>query len=203
MPRILSRVAAAVLLVWLVLTLTFVLVHAAPGDAADLLVPPGASSVEAARVRASLGLDQPVLVQYGRWITRAASGDLGESASLARPVGAVLADVVPVSLALGLASLAGTYLVGVAVGFFQARRRGATDTAVTLVTTAVYATPVFWLGLAAIAATTLGAGALGLPPALRLPALDLRARVRDRSLDPVDLPVQLRAAQALGVEIVL
>lgn len=173
-PRILLRVGGAFVLVWLVVTLTFVLVHAAPGDAVDLLVPAGATPADAARLRASLGLDQPLVVQYGHWVVRAASGDLGESAALARPVGAVLADVLPVSMALGLASLLLTYLAGVAVGFAQASWRGGADTVATIVTTAVYATPTFWLALAAIAVATLGASSLGLPSALRLPAFGLR-----------------------------
>ena len=174
MPRILGRVAGALVLVWLVLTLTFVLVHAAPGDAADVLLPASATPAEVARLRGSLGLDQPLLVQYARWVGGAATGNLGESAAFGRPVGAVIAEALPVSLALGFASLLFTYLVGVAVGFWQATQRGMADTITTIVTTAVYATPTFWLALAAIAVATLGAGALGLPPWMRLPAFGLR-----------------------------
>ncbi len=175
MPRFLRRLAGALVLVWLVFTLTFVLLHAAPGDAADLLIPAGATPADAARLRASLGLDQPLALQYAEWVVRAATGNLGESMALARPVGAVLADVLPASLALGLASLALTYLVGVAIGFAQAARRGPLDTLTTLATTAVYATPTFWLALATIALTTLGASALGVPAAWRLPAFGLRS----------------------------
>ncbi len=175
MPRLLRRLAGALVLVWLVFTLTFVLLHAAPGDAADLLVPAGATPADAARLRASLGLDQPLIVQYAQWVVRAASGNLGESAALARPVGAVLADVLPASLALGLASLLLTYVAGVIIGFAQAAWRGRADTITTLVTTAVYATPTFWLALASIAVCTLGASAIGLPPAWRLPAFGLRS----------------------------
>jgi peptide/nickel transport system permease protein len=174
-PRFLRRLAGALVLVWLVFTLTFVLLHAAPGDAADLLIPAGATPADVARLRSSLGLDQPLGVQYAQWVVRAASGNLGDSAALARPVGAIIADVLPASVALGLASLLLTYLAGVAVGFWQAARRGAADTVATLVTTAVYATPTFWLSLAAIATTTLGASALGLPAAWRLPAFGLRS----------------------------
>ncbi len=174
-PRFLRRLAGALVLVWLVFTLTFVLLHAAPGDAADLLIPAGATPAAAARLRASLGLDQPLALQYAQWVVRAASGNLGESMAFARPVGAVLADALPASLALGFASLLLTYAVGVAVGFAQAARRGTADTLITLATTAVYATPTFWLSLATIAVATLGASALGLPAMWRLPAFGLRS----------------------------
>ena len=175
MIRLARRLVGALILLWFVLTLTFVLVHAAPGDAADVLAPAGATPADVARLRTTLGLDRPLLVQYAQWLGRAASGDLGESSALARPVGAILADVLPISVALGLASLLLTYLLGVTVGFVQAARGGAADTLATIVTTAVYATPTFWLALAAIALATLGASALGLPAALRLPAFGLRS----------------------------
>jgi len=59
---VLRRLAAAAALVWLVASLTFVLVRLAPGDPAALLVPPSATADDAARLRAALGLDRPVAV---------------------------------------------------------------------------------------------------------------------------------------------
>jgi len=96
---LLRRLGASALLLWLVLTLTFVLVRAAPGDAAALLVPPTASAADAARLRAELGLDAPLPLQYARWVGAALKGDLGQSFASARPVSTVLADALPVSLA--------------------------------------------------------------------------------------------------------
>ena len=179
MPHLLRRLAGALVLVWLVVTLTFVLVRAAPGDAAQLLVPPGASASDEEKLRAEFGLDAPVVVQYARWVGGALMGNFGESFSQRRPVRAVIADALPVSLGLGVASLALTYLLGVAIGLAQAARRGAVDTAITVATTAVYAAPSFWLGLAAIALATHGAATLGLPAALRLPAFGLRSAASD------------------------
>lgn len=173
------RLAGAALLFWLVLTLTFLLVRAAPGDAAALLVAPGASAGEIARTRASLGLDAPVAVQYARWIAAALTGDFGESYSLHRPVRAVLAETLPVSAALGIVSLMLSYLVGVATGTLQAARRGATDTALTVLTTAAYAAPTFWLSLALVAVFTTGASRWGFPDFLRLPAFGLRDPAMD------------------------
>ncbi len=168
------RLASALVLLWLVITLTFVLVRAAPGDPAELLVAPSASAADIARVRQELGLDAPVLVQYARWIGGVVSGDLGESIAFRRPVAAVLADAIPLSLGLGLVSLALTFLIGIVVGSIQAARRGhATDTVLTVITTTIYAAPSFWLALSLVAVFTYGASRLGFPPALRLPAFGL------------------------------
>ena len=172
LPR---RLADATLLLWLVLTLTFALVRAAPGDPAALLVPPSASAADAARLRSELGLDRPLLVQYARWMGAVLKGDLGESFAQRRPVRTVLGEALPISLALGGASLALTFVIGVALGAAQALRRGtAADAALTVATTALYAAPSFWLSLALVAVFTYGAARLGLPAALRLPAFGVR-----------------------------
>lgn len=161
------------------LTLTFALVHAAPGDAVQLLVPPGATAETEARLRATFGLDASLGVQYARWLASAARLDFGLSIAHQRPVADILRETLPLSLALGAISLALTYLVGVTLGIWQAGRRGATDTAVTIATTAVAASPSFWLGLAAIALATHGAAAWGLPAWMRLPAFGLRSAAGD------------------------
>jgi peptide/nickel transport system permease protein len=173
--HLLRRAGSAILLVWLVCTITFGLLHLAPGDAALLLLPPEADAQALARLRTSLGLDAPLAVQYLRWVGSVATGDLGLSLASGRPVAALLADAIPVSAALGLASLALTVLAGLAIGSAQARRAGsATDTTITLLTTTAYAAPTFWLALAVVAAATTGVAALGLPPAWRLPAFGMR-----------------------------
>lgn len=165
----------AVGLMWLVVTLTFALLRLAPGDAATFLVPPGASAGDAARIRAELGLDRSMLVQYARWVRDAVGGDLGTSFSSGRRVSAVLAEAAPVSIALGAGSLVLTFLIGVPVGMVQAaRHRHPIDRALTALTTAAYAAPTFWLALGMVALFTYGSAVLGLPPWLRLPAFGLR-----------------------------
>ena len=169
------RLAAALVLVWLVVTLTFVLVRLAPGDAAAILVPPTATPEDAARLRNELALDAPIAVQYAKWMGALLRGDLGESFAQRRPVASVLREALPVSLGLGLASLVLTFVVGVAIGTLQAARRGtAVDPALTFLTTAIYAAPSFWLALSLIAVFTYGATVWGFPAALRLPAFGIR-----------------------------
>ena len=163
------------MLLWLVITLTFALVRAAPGDPATLLAGPAATAADIARARTALGLDDPIVVQYARWVGGIVSGDLGESIASGQPVATVLGDALPISLSLGLLSLALTFALGILVGTIQAAKRGRPmDTVLTVITTSVYAAPSFWLALALVAAFTYGASRIGAPPALRLPAFGLR-----------------------------
>lgn len=182
MQSIIRRAAGALVLFLLVLTLAFFLLRSAPGDAATLLVPPSASAEEAARLRERLGLDESIAVQYARWVGAALQGDLGESFARREPVSRVLAEALPISLGLGAASLALTFILGTLIGVLQAARRGSpTDTILTIVTTTVYAAPSFWLALLLVAVFTWGASQWGFPPALRLPAFGVRSPGGDAS----------------------
>jgi peptide/nickel transport system permease protein len=175
MRNAVSRLAGAVALFWIVLTITFLLARLAPGDPAILLVPPNATAEDQARLRAQLGLDAPLLVQYARWAGGLFKGDLGESFTRRAPVTRVLAEAIPVSAGLGAVSLALTFLIGVALGMYQAARRGTmSDRALTIATTTIYAAPSFWLALALIATFTYGAARWGFPDWMRLPAFGMR-----------------------------
>jgi peptide/nickel transport system permease protein len=174
------RGAAALGLIWLVLTLTFVLLQAAPGDAADLLVPPDATPEIARQLRAELGLDRPLPEQYGRWLGNLLRGDLGESFRRREPVRAILLDALPISLWLGSLSLFLTFVVGIGVGALQATRRDRwTDRVLTGLTTAVYAAPSYWLALTAVAVFTYGLSRLGAPTWMRLPAFGVTSPASD------------------------
>jgi len=180
MRIIVGRLASSAVLFWIVLTITFLLARAAPGDPATQLVPPGATAADAARLRAELGLDAPLVVQYARWAGRLFKGDLGESFARRAPVRSVLAEAIPVSAGLGAASLALTFVVGVTIGMYQAARRGTlSDRVLTVATTTVYAAPSFWLALGLIATFTYGAARWGFPAWLRLPAFGMRDPASD------------------------
>lgn len=169
------RLIGSLVLIWLVLTLTFILVRIAPGDPATILIPPAATAADGIRLRSELGLDRPLAVQYARWSKSLLRGDLGESFALKRPVRDVIADALPISAALGAVSLALTFLIGVPIGMIQARRRGSlTDRALTVATVAVYAAPSFWLSLALVGVFTYGAATWGLPSWMRLPAFGIQ-----------------------------
>src|SRR5258708_22425138 len=111
---LIRRLIGSLVLIWLVLTLTFALVRAAPGDPASLLIPASASASDAARLRAELGLDKPLAVQYARWGRALVTGDLGESFALRRPVVAGLPPGPPPFVAPGGASPAPALFLRVA-----------------------------------------------------------------------------------------
>lgn len=173
-PALLRVAARTAVLYWCVLSLTFVLLRLAPGDPATFLLPPGATAADAVQLRAELGLDHPVALQYARWAERTLHADLGRSFVDRRPVIAVLGDALPVSLALGGASLLLSFLVGAVAGVIQAaRHRHPTDLLITVVSVVLAASPAYWLGLAAIACFTYLASAWDLPLWSRLPAVGM------------------------------
>lgn len=92
---LLGRTLAALLVLWLVITATFVMIQAAPGGL-SILMNPNISAEEAARLGRNLGLDRPVHEQYVQWLGNFLRGDLGASLSYAgRPVGAMVVERLP------------------------------------------------------------------------------------------------------------
>jgi peptide/nickel transport system permease protein len=174
LARFARPIVRTLVLYWCVLSLTFALLRLAPGDPATFLLPPGATVADAGRMRSELGLDRPVIVQYARWLGGTLRGDLGTSFAEHRPVRAILAEALPVSVALGGTSLLLSYLVGGLAGIIQAARRGSrTDLAITAVSVVLAASPAYWLGLAAIACFTYLASSLNMPIWMRLPAVGM------------------------------
>lgn len=142
--------ANAALLVLAVLVLNFLLIHLAPGDPALVIAGEmgGASPEVLASIRAAYGLDLPLHVQLGRYVARAATGDLGYSFYFNQPVTQLILARMPATALLMAAALLFASLGGTALGVVAARKpRGATDLAVTLLAVAGYAMPVFWSGL--------------------------------------------------------
>jgi len=174
--HLLLRVADAALLLWIVTTLTFALLHLAPGDPATLLIAPTATAAEVSLLRAQLGLDAPLPLQYARWLSGVLQGDLGQSLARAMPVRTVIAEALPVSVFLGGVSLGLSFVLGTALGVVQALRAGRrADRLLSLVSVTLYAAPGFWLALALVALFTSGAAVLGLPGWIRLPAFGMQS----------------------------
>jgi peptide/nickel transport system permease protein len=142
------RALAGLAVVWGVVSLVFLLLHAAPGDPAALLLGPTATPTQVAAQREALGLDRPLPVQYAAWLVRFVQGDWGLSIVSGRPARAVLADAWPATATLVILSLALSYLLGLGLGLLQAARAGSrTDTFLSVVSVTLFALPGYWLGL--------------------------------------------------------
>jgi len=145
---LLRRAGAAVVLVWLVATVTFALVSLAPGDAAAGLADPRVAPEVRERFRRDFGLDRPWPARYLDWLAGAARGDFGVSWAHHRPVAAVLADAVPATALLAGLGLALEIAGGLALALVQLRRpHGRADRALTGLALVAYALPAFVVAL--------------------------------------------------------
>lgn len=130
---------------------TFAIVFLVPGDPARVVAGPRADAATLALVRADLGLDAPIGVQYGRYLGRLARGDLGRSYATRQPVAAMLARRLPSTTALALASLSVAVILGLVGALVTAPRAGGwLDGACLVGALAVLSAPVFWLGMLAL-----------------------------------------------------
>lgn len=149
---IVRRLFTAVVLAFLVVTATFVVLHATPGDPTNLFENPRLSRQQQNRIRQIYGLDQPLLRQYEHWLTAVIlHADFGTSFSYREPVMRVLAEALPNTLLLGLAALLIEFGIGIPIGVLSARWAGNfRDHALRLISLFLYSLPIFWLGLMAI-----------------------------------------------------
>jgi peptide/nickel transport system permease protein len=142
-------------LFWVIIAVTllvFLLVYLS-GDPARLLAPLDASPADVARIAQLHGLDQPILVQYWRFIQNAAQGDLGNSYRYNQPALNLVLGKVPATLQLALFSLALTIVLGVPLGMLAGTRpNGFIDWFVSLFTFVGISIPSFWLGILLILA---------------------------------------------------
>jgi ABC-type dipeptide/oligopeptide/nickel transport system permease component len=126
----------------------FVTMHVLPGDVAQLLLGEHATNEQLHRLREQLGLNQPVWVQYGRFMLAAVHGDLGISVQTNHPALNDVLTAFPVTLQLALASLLLASLLGIPIGVLSAVRRGSRFDAVVMTLTLFgVSMPIFWLGL--------------------------------------------------------
>jgi peptide/nickel transport system permease protein len=142
------RLLALIPVALVVATVSFVLIHLAPGDPASVIAGPDASADDVQRIQRQMGLDAPLPVQLVRWYGRLVRGDLGESIFLRMPVTAAILDRVEPTLLLTLFSIAIAIVVGVPAGVLSARYHNtATDQALMAVALLGVSIPNFLLGL--------------------------------------------------------
>ncbi len=209
---LLRRIVLTVPVLLGVATLVFSLIHLVPGDPAQSMLGESAAPQDIAALRTRLGLDRPLLVQYGVFLRGAVTGDLGRSFRTGQPVTTMLAERVPATAELALAAMAVAILLAVPLGVVAAVWRGtAIDHGAMTFSLAGISIPNFWLGplLAIVFAVELGwlpVSGRGSLSHLVLPAVSLGlalaailARMTRASLLEELGELYVRAARARGV----
>ena len=214
---LLRRLAQMLPTALLAATLVFSLIHLIPGDPVEMMLGEGAQRTDVAALRHDLGLDRPLLVQYGAFLGGLLRGDLGRSLKSGEPVLAIIAGRFPATLELAFASMLVALLVSLPLGVVAALHRDrALDHGARLLALLGVSVPSIWLGpmlilLFAISwdllpvsgregtasvllpAITLGAGITGL--LVRM----VRAALADELMRPYLLVARARGVVAVAV----
>jgi peptide/nickel transport system permease protein len=131
--------------------ITFVLIHAIPGDPARLLLGARATAEAIAAIRKQFGLDQPVILQYAYFVQNLMHGELGRSIIYKTPVLAVVADRIAPTLFLLIYAVLLAVLLSLVLGSIAAMQRGrVADQVIRLFSTVGLGIPAFWLGIVLI-----------------------------------------------------
>lgn len=144
---VLRRLLGAVPLLLGVTLVTFVLIGLAPGDAARILAGQDATEAEYQALRGQLGLDQPIIVQYGHWLGRAITGDLGTSIVNGQDVAASLNQRLGVTMSIVVPTVILSAVIGVGIGCVSAHRGGWLGRLVDTLAVLGNALPTFWIAL--------------------------------------------------------
>ncbi len=164
-----------------VATLVFSLIHLVPGDPVQAMLGESASPQDIEQLRARLGLDRPLYVQYVSFMKKAAVGDLGTSLRTNQPVSTAIAERMPATFELAAAAMVVALVIAIPLGVLAAVRAGtAIDHAATTLALVGISMPNFWLGplLAIVFSVTLGwfpVSGRGTVANLVLPAITLGA----------------------------
>jgi peptide/nickel transport system permease protein len=146
-----ARLLQSLIVVFLVTTVSFVLIRLAPGDPFSFISDFGMSPQLREQLRHQFGYDRPIAEQFVRYLGNVVSGRLGYSHSMHRYVGAAIAEALPRTLLLMSVALLLAFVIGIAVGVLQAVKRGTwLDRALSGVLLVFYSVPDFWLALMAL-----------------------------------------------------
>jgi len=152
LPRYIGqRLLLVIPMIWLLLTLVFVLLRVAPGDPVSAAVGGKLDAAALAQRRHTLGLDRPLLTQYLEYIRDVVTLNFGHTISDNRPVVDVIRDNGGATLTLTLGAFAFALALGIPLGLLAGRHRdSASDVVIRLFGVVTYAAPIFWTGLLAV-----------------------------------------------------
>lgn len=153
---LLKRLPYTLALLLMVCALTYFMILLVPGDPAVTAAGENATTQQIEQTREQLGLDDHILVQFGRWLGDALSGDLGNSLQGGASVSGLVVDRFPVTLGLALLSILISLIVAIPAAVVAATNKGGIlDRVITLIASAGIAVPTFWLGLMLVVAFSL------------------------------------------------
>jgi peptide/nickel transport system permease protein len=145
---ILGRLVTITPVLFGVSIIIFLMVHLAPGDVTTMLLGPMASMTAREELRIALGLDQPLPVQYYKWLSNAVQGDFGVSIAMKRQVSELIFPKFLNTAILALSSAFLAYVIGFFVGLFAAARSYSLFDRISMgITLVIGNTPPYWLGL--------------------------------------------------------
>ena len=145
---VLKRTTATLVTLVLASIIIFGFIHVIPGDPIYVMLGDVATPEQAEKLRHSLGLDQPILVQYLQWAGRAVTGDLGRSIFYQAPVLSAIADGAETSILLASITMVWVLLIGVPIGMIAAMRHGTwLDQGLSGAAMLLASVPTFWVGL--------------------------------------------------------
>ncbi len=144
---VLRRVASGIVLVFVISTVAYLLLYLGGGDIARRILGQQATQDDVLAKAASLGLDRPLLVQYGDWLSNAVTGNLGSSWFTGQLVTTAISTRLSVTLSLVIGATIISALIAVTIGVWAAVRRGWVDRAVQVVSILGFAIPGFLVAL--------------------------------------------------------
>jgi peptide/nickel transport system permease protein len=202
------RILGAIPLLLGILTIIFFIIHLAPGDPTARFFSPNVSPEVIEQMRRNLGLDQPLHIQYFRWLKSFLTGDFGYSFGQMRPIAQILPEVLWNTVQLTLISLVVIFAVGMLIGIVQAvRQYSLADNVLTFLALFFYSMPSFWFALMLMLLFSLKANQLGWP--FQLPASGMTSvgyeffsfgeKVQDRIAHLILPSIALGIGSAAGV----
>jgi len=145
---IIKKIFILVITLFLISILTFTTFHIVPGDPALVILGTEASPEKLQNLRAQLGTDRPLQIQYISWLTGFLHGDFGTSIKYDKPVGSLLVDRIPVTMSLAIIALLIIICIGIPVGIYAAKKQNTfIDKIINLVTMISISVPKFFLGI--------------------------------------------------------
>lgn len=145
---ILRRIVQILPVIIGVTLILFILMYVLPEDPAKLILQKGATPEALANLRAKMGIDKPIYVQYWRYVKQLAKGDLGTSYRYRRSVNSILGEHYPYSIKLAFAAIIIEIILGIFTGIISAvKKYSFWDMLATISTTILVCIPVYWLGM--------------------------------------------------------